>query len=191
MHSTGHDGVALQIRARVIAEGGMVTSAEQAIEVRDANAAIVLVAIGTGFHAANPEQLCMQALEGAAGKTFAQILRTHIADYQPLYRRTAINLGETPFEMRQQPTDIRRKALENGAADPELLALFFQYGRYLTISGSRADSPLPSHCKASGTMVWRAAWHGRTTFILTLIHSKTTGRPRCAISQSVRCRFST
>ena len=143
MHSTGHDGVALQIRAQVIAEGGMVTSAEQAMEVRGANAATVLVAVGTSFHGGNPEQLCMQALQGAAGKTFAQIRRTHIADYQRLYRRTAINLGETPSVTRQQPTDIRRKALENGATDPELMALFFDYGRYLTISGSRADSPLP------------------------------------------------
>ena len=143
MHSTGHDGVALQIRARVIAERGTVTSAEHAIEVRGASAATVLVAVGTSFHGGNPEQLCMQALHGAAGKTFAQMRRAHIADYQRLYRRTAINLGETPSVTRQQPTDIRRKALENGAADPELLALFFQYGRYLTISGSRADSPLP------------------------------------------------
>jgi alpha-L-fucosidase 2 len=38
---------------------------------------------------------------------------------------------------------VRRKALETGANDPELLALFFQYGRYLTIAGSRAYSPLP------------------------------------------------
>jgi alpha-L-fucosidase 2 len=142
MHSTGHDGVALQIRARVIADGGTVTSGEQAIKVRGANVATVLVALGTSFHGANPEQLCTQALHGAADKTFAQIRRTHIADYQPLYRRMAINLGETPSETRQ-PTDIRRKALENGAPDPELLALFFQYGRYLTISGSRVDSPLP------------------------------------------------
>ena len=45
------------------------------------------------------------------------------------------------------PTDERRKALERSADqasdDPQLLALFFQYGRYLTIAGSRADSPLP------------------------------------------------
>jgi alpha-L-fucosidase 2 len=38
---------------------------------------------------------------------------------------------------------VRRQGLEQGADDPELLALFFQYGRYLTITGSRADSPLP------------------------------------------------
>jgi alpha-L-fucosidase 2 len=54
-----------------------------------------------------------------------------------------LDLGESPTAARQQPTDVRRKALEAGADDPELLALFFQYGRYLTIAGSREDSPLP------------------------------------------------
>ncbi|MBB5342448.1 hypothetical protein HDF10_000398 [Edaphobacter lichenicola] len=33
--------------------------------------------------------------------------------------------------------------MERGASDPELCALFFQYGRYLTIAGSRLNSPLP------------------------------------------------
>jgi alpha-L-fucosidase 2 len=67
----------------------------------------------------------------------------HVADYQPLYRRMSIDLGRSSQTTRSQPIDLRRKALADGADDPELLALFFRYGRYLTIAGSRADSPLP------------------------------------------------
>ena len=143
MHSTGHDGVALQIRARIIAEGGSTTASNGAIEVHAANTATVLVAIATDYARANPEELCKEALQRAAPKKFAQVRNAHIADYQPLYRRTSIDLGESRPAARQQPTDRRRKALDEGAHDPELLALFFQYGRYLTIAGSRADSPLP------------------------------------------------
>jgi alpha-L-fucosidase 2 len=143
MHSTGHDGVALQIHAQIIAEGGRTSPSDQAVEVRGANAATVLVAIGTSFGGAIPEDLCKDALRQASRKAFAELRRAHIADYQPLYRRTAVDLGESQPATRQQPTDMRRKALADGAHDPELLALFFQYGRYLTIAGSRADSPLP------------------------------------------------
>jgi alpha-L-fucosidase 2 len=74
---------------------------------------------------------------------FIKLRQAHIADHQSLYRRVSLDLGQRPPPTRQLPTDARRKALENGADDPELLALFFQYGRYLTIAGSRADSPLP------------------------------------------------
>jgi alpha-L-fucosidase 2 len=143
MHSTGHDGVALQLRAQVVAEGGSTTASNGAIEVRDANAATVLLAIATNYGGADPDQQCKQTLKSAARKDFAELRRSHIADYQALYRRTSINLGESQPTVRPQPTDKRRKALDEGALDPELLALFFQYGRYLTIAGSRADSPLP------------------------------------------------
>jgi len=55
----------------------------------------------------------------------------------------ALDLSLSTTTVRTQPTDVRRKALASGATDPEMLAIFFQYGRYLTIAGSRADSPLP------------------------------------------------
>ena len=142
-HSSGHDGVAVQIRAQVILEGGNAAAGDGTIEVRDANAATILMAIGTSYRGADPEELCKRALSNGARKSFAQIREAHLADYQPLYRRMSLSLGESSSTTRQLTTDARRKALENGATDPELLALFFQYGRYLTIAGSRADSPLP------------------------------------------------
>jgi alpha-L-fucosidase 2 len=133
----------LQIHARVIAEGGHVTPSNQFIDVHGADTATVLLAIVTSFGGSKPEDKCTEALARATTKSFAQLRSSHIADYQPLYRRTAIDLGETQSATRQQPTDVRRKALANGAHDPELAALFFQYGRYLMIAGSRADSPFP------------------------------------------------
>jgi alpha-L-fucosidase 2 len=143
MHSSGHDGVALQIHTRVISDGGTTTPAADAIEVHGANSATVLVVIATSFHGGDPEELCRQRLHHAASISYPQLRQSHISDHQSLYRRVSIDLGSSPAAIRQQPTDARRKALEQGANDPELLALFFRYGRYLTIAGSRVDSPLP------------------------------------------------
>ena len=143
MHSSGHDGVDLQIHARVVPEGGAVSADERGIQVHGANAATVLVAIGTTFGGAEPEEQCRKSIDGAVGKSYSELRQAHLDDYQPLYRRMTVDLGRSPAATQSMPTDARRKALENGAEDPELLALFFQYGRYLTIAGSRADSPLP------------------------------------------------
>jgi alpha-L-fucosidase 2 len=143
MHSTGHDGVALQIRAHVIPESGQVTPGEDAIAVKGADAVTVLVAIGTSFRNANSEAVCREAIQAAARKDFLELRRSHLSDYQPLYRRMNIDLGRSSPAIRSQPTDVRRKALDGGANDPELQVLYFQYGRYLTIAGSRADSRLP------------------------------------------------
>jgi alpha-L-fucosidase 2 len=143
MHSSGHDGVALQIRAHIIPEGGRCTASEDAVAVHGANAATVLLAIGTSFRGGDPDRLCREAIEAAKGRDFSELRRAHLADHQALYRRMSLDLGRSSSRIRRQSTDLRRKGLEGGAEDPELLALFFQYGRYLTIAGSRADSPLP------------------------------------------------
>ncbi|MGA9718684.1 MAG: glycoside hydrolase family 95 protein, partial [Acidobacteriaceae bacterium] len=143
MHSSGHDGVALEIHARLIHDGGNVTRDEATVGVRGGHSVTVLVAIGTSFHGGEPSSICQERLRHAASVPFPQLRRAHIADHQALYRRVSLDLGSSSAASRRLPTDARRKALEDGANDPELLALFFQYGRYLTIAGSRADSLLP------------------------------------------------
>ena len=143
MHSTGQDGVAVQIRAHVIPEGGRCTAINDTVAVRGANAATVLLAIATSFRGGDPDDLCREAIDAARNRDFEHLRDAHVEDHQTLYRRMSLDLGRSSAEIRRQPTDVRRKALESGAEDPELLALFFQYGRYLTIAGSRADSQLP------------------------------------------------
>ncbi len=54
-----------------------------------------------------------------------------------------LNLGPSQPAVRALPTGERRLAYAEGGPDPELESLFFHYGRYLTIAGSREDSPLP------------------------------------------------
>jgi alpha-L-fucosidase 2 len=143
MHSNGRDGVALEIHVGVMAEGGSVSGSAQGLRVKNADAVTILIAAGTNFNGANPEDSCTRALAKASSKSYAQLRAAHIADHQTLYRRVSLDLGPSNATLRTQPTDVRRMALASGASDPELLALFFQYGRYLTIAGSRADSPLP------------------------------------------------
>lgn len=143
MHSSGHDGVAVQIRAQVHALGGNAIAEDRSISVTDATAVTILLAIGTSFRGGIPGEIAKELLRRAATRTFTELRQAHLADYQPLYLRMSLDLGRSSTSTRLQPTDVRRKALENGVEDPELIALFFQYGRYLTIAGSRADSPLP------------------------------------------------
>jgi alpha-L-fucosidase 2 len=58
----------------------------------------------------------------------------HVDDHRRLFRRVRLDLGAGPAAA--EPTDerIRRFA---GREDPQLLALLFQYGRYLLIASSR------------------------------------------------------
>ncbi len=142
MHSDGRQGVAFESRARILAQGGTIEREGVQLRVRNADAVTMLLAAATNYGGGQPGLLCGPALDAAASRRYEQLRTEHLADYQPLFRRVHIDLGGSA-KAEELPTDERRKALESGADDPALCALFFQYGRYLTIAGSRADSPLP------------------------------------------------
>jgi alpha-L-fucosidase 2 len=60
-----------------------------------------------------------------------------VADYQRLFRRVELSLGDTTTDLAKLPTDRRLEAAAKKSADPGLAALYFQFGRYLLISSSR------------------------------------------------------
>lgn len=142
VHSNGSDGVEFEARIRVRVEGGTLTAVEDAIVIKNARAVTLLIVTGTSYGAGQPQQFCESTLQRVATKPYADLRRAHILDHQSLFRRMDIGLGSTQAAD-QLPTDVRRKRVQDGENDPGLCALFFQYGRYLTIAGSRKDSPLP------------------------------------------------
>jgi alpha-L-fucosidase 2 len=142
LHSNGKQGVAFVARVQILTEGGQVTTHDGAIQVRNATSMTIHVAIATNCRGTNPAARCSDTLEAVRKTTYAQLRGSHIADHQALFQRMSIDLGTNPAA-EIKPTDERRKAVRTGESDPSLAALFFQYGRYLTIAGSRPNSPLP------------------------------------------------
>src|SRR5882757_4910612 len=141
-HSNGRQGVAFETRVRVITDGELVANDGTGLRVSNADALTLQVAISTNYRGEDASIHCARALEALRQRTFAQLRSAHIEDHQSLFRRVSIDLGANP-SAEQIPTDERRKAVQAGEADPGLSALFFQFGRYLTIAGSRSNSPLP------------------------------------------------
>ena len=142
-HSDGKTGVTLAGLIRAVAKGGTVTAQGDVIEVTDADAVTVLIALNTTFVGATPAGSCEKQLAAAAARTYATLRARQVADHQPLFRRVSLDLGPSPVA--QLPTDQRLARLRRGEDDPALAVQFFQYGRYLLIAGSRADSPLPTN----------------------------------------------
>ena len=140
-HSDGKSGVDFEIHIEVISQGGHAEPGSNGIEVKDARAATVLIAIATSFRGNDPKAICQQTLAATRDVAYDRLKEAHIADYAPLFRRMSFRLGDDTNK--DKPTDVRMNAVKKGASDSALHALFFQFGRYLTIAGSRADSYLP------------------------------------------------
>jgi alpha-L-fucosidase 2 len=162
-HSDGKIGVDAQTWVRVIAEGGRVSRGDQNLMVEGADSVTILVAANTTYGGADFGGLCASQIKAAADRPYASLRARHVSDYRRLYARVSIDLGAT--DAPQKPTNERLAEVAGGGHDPNLSALFFQYGRYLLISGSREDSPLPMNLQGiwndnlAATMVWTCDFH--------------------------------
>jgi len=131
--------LAFEAHLKVSAEGGKTTVSDDRIEVVGADAVTLLLA-GASSHvnfqdvSANPAERCVKVVKAAEGKSYDALRAAHVADHQRLFRRVTLDLGTTPAA--NEPTDRRIKAFGSGD-DPQLAALYFQFGRYLMIAGSR------------------------------------------------------
>ena len=82
----------------------------------------------------NPAEKCKNYLSELNGKSYETIKASHIEDYQKMFNRVELDLGSS--EISQRPTDDRLATFKTDE-DPSLVALLYQYGRYLLISSSR------------------------------------------------------
>ena len=123
------------------------TANGQRLEVKDQTDITVLIANVTSFNGydkdpvaegRNYRQMVRSRIDAASGKSWKGMMEDHIADYQKYFNRVSLDLGKTDAAISALPTD---RQLYNYTAlnerNPELEALYFQYGRYLLISCSR------------------------------------------------------
>lgn len=140
-----HAGIPGSIRyvglAQLQVKGGQLSVKDDVITVKNADSATILFSAGSSYRnyndlTGNPDSIATTPLEDAKGKTLASLKREHIRDHQRLFETVALDLGPA----RNQPTIERTKDFQEGK-DPGLAALYFQYGRYLMIAGSRPGGP--------------------------------------------------
>src|SRR5699024_8298426 len=120
-------------------KGGKIVSNDSTISVQGANVATLYISIGTNFNSykdltgdesARAKRFLTKALE----KDYEQLKVDHIEYYQQYFNRVSLDLGTTT--QAQKTTDVRVEEFKS-ADDPQLVELYFQFGRYLLISSSR------------------------------------------------------
>lgn len=175
--------------AELHVEGGTATAGANptAIAIADATSFTILVTAATGYRGfqLKPdtplEEVTTNAkrqLDAAATKPFATLRARHLEDHQHLFRRVSLSLG-TPNTTK--PTDQRIKDF-GASPDPSLLALYFQYGRYLLISSSRPGSQ-PANLQGiwnyQVTPPWSSNWTANINIEMNYWPAETTNLSEC------------
>ncbi|WP_309274212.1 glycoside hydrolase family 95 protein [Paenibacillus sp.] len=132
---------------RVLHEGGDIHTEEERIVITGATWITLLYTSATSFDGSDripgqsgrdPIAVCRSVMDQAEKKSYDELLAAHERDYQALFGRVELQLGAPKdADSADLPTDERLRRMMNGAKDPDMLSLVFQYGRYLLISSSR------------------------------------------------------
>jgi len=156
--------VQFEAKIKIITAGGSVTSNDSTLNVCNADIATIYISIATNFNnynniSGNASERENTYLRKALKKNYEQVLTDHIADYQSYFKRVTLDLGVT--DAVKQPTDVRLERFAKGN-DPQLVSLYFQFGRYLLISSSRPGGQ-PANLQGIWNEQLNPAWDSKYT----------------------------
>lgn len=138
-HDKYSGALKFELRVKIIQTGGKAKTTGNSILVTGAESVVIYTSIATNFVdyktlTADPISINKELIAKAVIKGFDNIKADHIKTYQSKYNRLQIDLGKTA--QAELPTNIRIAEF-NSTPDPDLCALYVQYGRYLLLSSSR------------------------------------------------------
>jgi alpha-L-fucosidase 2 len=159
------NGLKYEWQALVLHDGGTLQTDRATLTFKHCNSLTLLIAAGTDYamdYAAHyrgedPHARLTAALDAAARQNYDTLKAQHVKDFQSLFDRVTLNLGQSTAGQRALPTDQRKLEVAK-AVDPELEALLFQYGRYLLISCSRPGG-LPANLQGLWNDSDNPPWH--------------------------------
>lgn len=149
--ASGCRGMRFDWRIKATSKDGQVRTDTNGITISNASDVVIYVAAATSFNGfdkcpdaqgKDEKALVTQYLKNAITKNWNSLLARHQADYHRLFNRVQFTLAAPANNGNAAlPTDERLIGYTEGAKDPSLETLYFQYGRYLLISCSRPGGP--------------------------------------------------
>ncbi|HEY8941462.1 MAG TPA: glycoside hydrolase family 95 protein [Cellvibrio sp.] len=186
------NGLQFETQIQFLPQGGKLEAIEnQKIKITNADSLVILINAGTDYaqryphyRAVHPHATLQQQMDAAAAKTFAQLQTRHRQDYQRLFNRVSLDIGQHNLakKTREQPTGALLANYKKGdaIADRALEATYFQFGRYLLIASSRAGS-LPANLQGvwnnSTTPPWNDDYHVNINLQMNYWLAETTNLP--------------
>ena len=187
---------------KVLTDGKLVDLAQE-VCVEQASHILILTSMATDYKQHYPDYCTGETaaalasrvrstVASAAKKTYAALLETHLSDYGNLFDRVSLNLGGNTGG---KTTAALMQSYRAGESTPQerayLETLTFQYGRYLTIAGSRETpkgqperAQLPTNLQGmwvgANNSIWHADYHLNVNLQMNYWPTYTTNMAECA-----------
>ena len=184
------NGLLYEADAQVLARGGSAQVAGGDVTFKNCDEVVVLLAAGTDYVAdlarhnksgEDPHARLAAQLQAAAGKSVDALKAEQLRDFQGIFNRVSLDLGKSSPAQLALPFD-KRKVEAAKVVDPELEALFYQYGRYLLIGSSRPGT-LPANLQGlwndSNDPPWQCDFHANINLQMNYWGAETANMAEC------------
>jgi alpha-L-fucosidase 2 len=150
---------------RLSANSGTTASGNNILKVDQAREITLRLTAATDYsislldfdRSVDPAATCSSILDRTDKTPLKDLTRRHLQEYQKIFGRVSLSFGTD--SLASIPTDERLKAMKSGTADNGLIALYFQYGRYLLMSSSRTPAVLPANLQGIWSYQMKAPWN--------------------------------
>ena len=137
-HNGARLGVRFEARLKAQVDGGSVRADGNSLVISDADAVTLILSAATDYRGSSPSGETAKRVAAAADLGYDALRESHVADHSAIFGRVSLDLGGKA--KRIAPTDERLRNMQAGELDPDLLATYFQFGRYLLMASSRPGS---------------------------------------------------
>ncbi len=152
-------------QARIGIDKGAINSSGNSVEVSGASKVTAIITAATDYNvnildtdsSVDPSFLCESILNSAGKSKSGNLERAHKKEYKEMFDRVSLNFGKDTLNY--MPTDERLQRVKEGGIDNGLIALYFQYGRYLLMSSSRYPGVLPANLQGIWNKDFKAPWN--------------------------------
>ena len=154
--NNGDEGMKYHSRLTVRNDGGEVQYKDNKIIVRNADELILIFSSATNYKNENHVAFADSLMNEAKKRSYKSLREDHMVTYQELFNRVEVDFGEAITE--NLPITDRLYDFQE-EDDPQMAALYFQYGRYLMISSTREDL-LPPNLQGLWANTIQTPWNG-------------------------------
>tara|TARA_R100001369_G_scaffold80712_2_gene111284 strand:- start:2355 stop:4631 length:2277 start_codon:yes stop_codon:yes gene_type:complete len=134
------DGALRGVATLRVETNGTIKTVGGKLAITEASSAAIYLTAATNYIdfedvSEEPEKLAPEILAKVLNLSYDAVKAKHVADYQSLYNRFDISFGDNGKS--KNPTDQRISDFSSDPNDPQLVALYVAYARYLTLASSR------------------------------------------------------
>jgi len=139
------------------------------VDIKNADEALITLTAATSFvnyHdvSGNPEAICRARTAALLGRSWLSLREAHLHDYQPRFNTFSIRFGDTDSQL---PTD-QRILRYTAESDPDFIALYVQYARYLMLSSSCPEAAYPANLQGIWNNELSPPWGSKYTTNINL-----------------------